>query len=59
MACGLSAADLKTMVDQAVEDKAKGVLIDPFAAMKAFGPEDDVPDPRAAERAARRQAKAS
>ncbi|KAK9842709.1 hypothetical protein WJX74_001032 [Apatococcus lobatus] len=57
MACGLTAADLKTMVDQAVEDKARGVLVDPLAAMKAFGPDDDVSDPRAAERAAKQPSK--
>ena len=39
------------MVDQAVVDQANGKRMDPLAAMKAFGPDDDAPDPRAAERA--------
>ena len=59
MACGLTAADLKAMVDQAVQDQASGVTIDPLAAMKAFGPDDDVADPRAAERAAKQRSNPS
>ncbi|KAK9841906.1 hypothetical protein WJX84_002200 [Apatococcus fuscideae] len=56
MACGLTSDELKTMVDEAVADKAKGKSIDPLAAVKAFEPEhDDVPDPRAAERAVTQQ----
>ncbi len=52
MACGLTADEVKGMVDEASADEAKGKSWDPAAAMKAFGPEDDTPDPRAAERAA-------
>ena len=52
MACGLSADEVKAMVDEAAADKAKGKSMDPLTAMRAFGPDDDTPDPRAAQRAA-------